>query len=403
ATITSVMFQRLRKVRLAAISSRVLRVLYYYARVLGVLSFGIERKTSDGSLVARKQHRFKWYCLSLRIACVTAVCFFCVPYVFEIQDRYDFILQCIRLMSSLLCSICICILQTVYEHELIRLINNFLRLFRRVHRLWSQRKFGFGAKREFFLMFFKCVCLIYEFKCELVELGNPPDWLPIIPVFGEMVIEISSLMIIHIGFLGYLCVAALYTEVNNFVRFELRRQLRSLERPGGGFVTRRQLRIVGNRLDECLDVYNEIERVGGTFHRLLQLPVTLILMSKIFATTVLLFEVIIQAGSHLSMAGMWGLVFKSFTDVILLTLAVNEAVGSSRIVRRLSLENCPLSEDKEWNMKWEMFLSRLNFFEFRVRPLGLFEVSNEMILLFISGMITYFTYVVQYGMQTNRL
>lgn len=50
-----------------------------------------------------------------------------------------------------------------------------------------------------------------------------------------------------------------------------------------------------------------------------------------------------------------------------------------------------------------MFLSRLNHFEFRVKPLGLFEVSNEVILFFFSGMITYFTYVVQYGMQTNRL
>jgi len=53
--------------------------------------------------------------------------------------------------------------------------------------------------------------------------------------------------------------------------------------------------------------------------------------------------------------------------------------------------------------QWEMFLSRLNFFEFRVRPLGLFEVSNEVILLFISSMITYFTYVVQYGIQTHLL
>lgn len=48
-------------------------------------------------------------------------------------------------------------------------------------------------------------------------------------------------------------------------------------------------------------------------------------------------------------------------------------------------------------------MSRLNIFEFRVRPLGLFEVSNEVILFFLSSMITYFTYVVQYGIQTNQL
>ncbi|KAH8335450.1 hypothetical protein KR074_002149, partial [Drosophila pseudoananassae] len=402
-SLTSVMIQLLRKVRLPVISAGILRFCYYYGRVLGVVSFGIERRVSDGSWAGRKQHRFKWYCLSLRILCTILVCLFCAPYVLEIEDPYDLTVQSIRLTSCFLCSICILVLQTVYEHELLRMINGLLRLFRRVRCLWSQKKFGFGGKREFFLLFFKSVCLAYEFKCHVAQLANPPDWLPTATILGESVIEIGSLMIIHIGFLGYMSIAALYSEVNGFVRLELRRHLKSLERPGGGFVTRRHLRIVGNRLDECIEVYDEIERVGSSFHRLFELPVSMILMFKIFATAVLSFEVIIDNDSYPSKVGMWGLVLKSFADVILLTLAVHEAVGGSRVVRRLSLENCPLSEDKEWNMKWEMFLSRLNLFEFRVRPLGLFEVSNEVILFFFSGMITYFTYVVQYGMQTNRL
>ncbi|KAH8421548.1 hypothetical protein KR009_006998, partial [Drosophila setifemur] len=122
-----------------------------------------------------------------------------------------------------------------------------------------------------------------------------------------------------------------------------------------------------------------------------------------------------------SKAGLWGIVIKSFADVILLTLAVHEAVSSSRMVRQFSLENSPITDHKDWHMKvgfaittflisltylifqWEMFLGRLNFFEFRVNLLGLFDVSNEVIVLFISSMITYFTYVVQYGLQTSRL
>lgn len=50
-----------------------------------------------------------------------------------------------------------------------------------------------------------------------------------------------------------------------------------------------------------------------------------------------------------------------------------------------------------------MFLSRLNFYEFRVRPLGLFEISNELILVYLSGLVTYITYIVQYGMQTHQI
>ncbi|XP_017007339.2 putative gustatory receptor 93c [Drosophila takahashii] len=397
------MIERLRKVSLPALSAVILFCSYHYARILGVICFDIGQRTSDKSLVARNQHRFKWFCLSVRLISATSVCCFCAPYVAEIEDPYEWMLQCLRLSASLICAACIVVVQIGYDKELLLLVNSFLRLFRRLRRLSSLKRIGFGGKREFFLLTFKFTCLVYELYCELGQLWNLPDWLSFFTIACEIILEIGSLMIIHIGFFGYLSVAALYSEANRFVRSELRRQLRSLERPGGGPVSRRQLRIVENRLDECISVYDEIERVGRSFHRLLELPVLIILIGKIFATTVLSYEVIIRAELYPSKVGMWGLVVKSFADVILLTLAVHEAVSSSRVIRRLSLENCPISDHKEWHVKWEMFLSRLNFFEFRVRPLGLFEVSNEVILLFLSSMITYFTYVVQYGIQTNLL
>ncbi|KAH8243617.1 hypothetical protein KR032_008895 [Drosophila birchii] len=397
------MFQRLRKVSLPWLSAYILFYSYHYARVLGVVCFRIDNRRTEASMVVRKQHQLKWFSLSLRLICSTAVCCFCAPTVADIEDPYEYFLQCLRLTASFACSICIVVVQMGYEQELFRMINNFMRLFRRLRRLWCQKKFGFGGKREFFLLFMKSVCLVYELYCELRQLWDSPHYLALGTMICEIFLEIGSLMFLHIGFLGYLTVAALYSEANSFVRVELRRQLRSLERPGGGPVSRRHLRIVECRLDECISIYDEIERVGQSFHRLFELPLLIILISKIFSTTVLSYEVIIRAELYPDKAGLWGLVVKSFADVILLTLAVHEAVSSSRIVRRLSLENCPLSDHKEWHVKWEMFLSRLNFFEFRVRPLGLFEVSNEVILLFLSSMITYFTYVVQSGIQTNRL
>nr|XP_036673094.1 putative gustatory receptor 93c isoform X2 [Drosophila suzukii]XP_036673095.1 putative gustatory receptor 93c isoform X2 [Drosophila suzukii] len=399
----SVMIERLRKLSLPAVTAAILFCSYHYGRVLGVICFDIGKRTSDQSLVGRNRNRLKWYCLSLRLISATSVLCFCAPHVAEIEDRYIWMLQFLRLSASLICSICIIVVQIGYEKELLRMINSFLRLFRRVRRLSSLKRIGFGGKREFFLLTIKFICLVYELYCELCQLGHLHTLLMLSTMMWDIILEIGSLMIIHIGFFGYLTVAALYTELNRFVRGELRRQLRSLERPGGGPVSRRQLRIVENRLDECISVYDEIERVGRSFHRLFEFPVLIILIVKIFATAVLSYEVIIRSELYPSKAGMWGLVVKSFADVILLTLAVHEAVSSSRVVRHLSLENCPISDHKEWHVKWEMFLSRLNFFEFRVRPLGLFEVSNEVILLFISSMITYFTYVVQYGIQTHLL
>lgn len=46
-----------------------------------------------------------------------------------------------------------------------------------------------------------------------------------------------------------------------------------------------------------------------------------------------------------------------------------------------------------FSLQIEMFLSRLNFYEFRVRPLGLFEVSNELLLVYFSAVVTYLTYI----------
>ncbi|EDV54233.1 putative gustatory receptor 93c [Drosophila erecta] len=397
------MMKSLKKVSLPALSAAILFCSYHYGRVLGVICFDIGQRTSDNSLVARSKQQFKWFCLSFRLISATAVCCFCAPNVAVIEDPHEWLLQCLRLSASLICGTCIMVVQICYEKELLRMINSFLRLFRRVRRLSSLQRFGFGGKREFVLLLFKFICLVYELYCELYQLWRLPDLASWLSMLCDIFLEIGSLMIIHIGFVGYLSVAALYSEVNRFARVELRRQLRSLERPAGGPVGRRQLRIVEYRVDECISVYDEIERVGRTFHRLLELPVLITLLGKIFGTIILSYEVIIRAELYPSKIGMWGLVVKSFADVILLTLAVHEAVSSSRMMRRLSLENCPISDHKEWHVKWEMFLSRLNFFEFRVRPLGLFEVSNEFILLFLSSMITYFTYVVQYGIQTNRL
>lgn len=48
-----------------------------------------------------------------------------------------------------------------------------------------------------------------------------------------------------------------------------------------------------------------------------------------------------------------------------------------------------------------MFYNRLHYTEFCVRPLGLFEVSNELFLVFLSALVSYLTYVMQYRMQAS--
>jgi len=163
----SVMIERLRKVSLPAVSAAILFCSYHYGRVLGVICFDIGKRTSDQSLVGRNRNRLKWYCLSLRLISATSVMCFCAPHVAEIEDRYIWMLQFLRLSASLICSICIIVVQIGYEKELLRMINSFLRLFRRVRRLSSLKRIGFGGKREFFLLTIKFICLVYELYCSI--------------------------------------------------------------------------------------------------------------------------------------------------------------------------------------------------------------------------------------------
>jgi len=46
-----------------------------------------------------------------------------------------------------------------------------------------------------------------------------------------------------------------------------------------------------------------------------------------------------------------------------------------------------------------MFVTHMNLNEFRVRFLGLFDVSNKLFLLIASGLVCYLVFIVQFVMQ----
>jgi len=159
--------------------------------------------------------------------------------------------------------------------------------------------------------------------------------------------------------------------------------------------------------------------VSRSFQQLFDLPLFLSLAQSLLAMSMVSYHAILRRQYSFN---LWGLVIKLLIDVVLLTMSVHSAVNGSRLIRRLSFENFYVTDSQSYHQKvspgaiilrikyntfpilqLELFLGRLQHQELRVFPLGLFEVSNELTLFFLSAMVTYLVFLVQYGMQSQQI
>ncbi|KAH8243616.1 hypothetical protein KR032_008896, partial [Drosophila birchii] len=371
------------------ISALLLRSCFLYATFFGVITFGIQRK-EDSQLVARDRRGYRWFCVVIRLL----VSFF-YGYSYEAwagqyaTEGYLRVFFAFRLAGCLVCSAIILVMQVWFAEELLGLVNTYLELFRRL-KLLTQRgaNFGFGGSHELVLLSFKAISLLFVFLAFRLQLS---PWI-LLTILCDLYTSISTGMIMHLCFIGYLSLGILYKDLNNYVDCQLRAQLGSLE------CEEQPSREVINNLDKCLVLYEDIHQVTLRFQRLFDLPLFLTLVQSLSAMAMVSYHAILR-GQYI--CNLWGLVIKLLIDVVLLTMSVHSAICGSRLVKRLSLENYYVTESKSYHMKMDIFLGRLNHQELRVRPLGLIEVSNELTLFFLSAMVTYLTFLVQYGMQSR--
>lgn len=336
---------RRRRLRAGTVASRILAYGSRYARFVGFIWFAIDASPSDGSLVASNRHWYKWFCLLTRIAISSLSVCMDVNRLMELDDPHAILFLCIRLTCSLVCCIIILIMQFCYARRILRVINGFLGLFRRIRALPGCQDMSFGGKRELTLLIFKLICVFYELICELPMLCSRFELEFNLDILFNIYTFTNAALIAHSCFVGFLSLGALYDQLNRYVRHELRRQLRSLEHVNPG---RREFRSAAYRLDECLSIYVDIQRVGNSFQQLMDLPICLILLILFLGLTVVSYEIMCSNFRHV---GLWLLVVKTFFDVVLFTLSVHGASTSSRVIRRLSLENCYVCDRNDWNMK----------------------------------------------------
>ncbi|XP_023166400.2 putative gustatory receptor 93c [Drosophila hydei] len=381
----------------SSFSASVLRVSLKYATLMGIICFSVKSEGSDGRLVAKNREWYKWFCLISR----TLMCGLCIKihknFLLSLNASHFTIILIIRICIFIVGAIFTLVIQFRYGQRVVNLVNRLLMLFQRIYALPGNRYKGYGGKWVLTLLLLKVISLMYE-SCYLIpELILDFNTSFALVVFSDVYNNVNAFIIWHVYFVTFLSIGIIYDQVNSYVRHELRQQLSELNSSNGLPVSRRKLNAAGHCLDECLAIYEEVYQVGNNFHRLFEFPLCVILMFGFLIVASAVFILLKQCGDN----GLWLTPLKTLLDILLLTVSVHIASCNSRVVRRLSLENYFVGESKDWHMKLEMFLSRLNYNEFRVRLLGLFEVSNELILVFMSALVTYITYIMQYEMQSN--
>ncbi|XP_013113483.2 putative gustatory receptor 93c [Stomoxys calcitrans] len=69
----------------------------------------------------------------------------------------------------------------------------------------------------------------------------------------------------------------------------------------------------------------------------------------------------------------------------------------------MRLENIVLDENVEWERQVELFLYRLNLYDFKLTILNFFDVGNSMSLAFISGIFTAFSIFTPFAIKDYRI
>ncbi|KAH8333600.1 hypothetical protein KR059_001158 [Drosophila kikkawai] len=381
------MFEFFRQMSVPKVSAVILRWMFYLASYLGILCFKFKATTDDKVAMQENGQLWKWFLALFRVGGLCVLIFTSLQWIIMLKDLLRKFLHIIRILANIASSLCLLRLHLLQGTDCTHVVNRFLQLFVKVKMLFKTKRSGFGGKYELVLLILALSGLIYEgmFILHLYQLKK--YW--IIDVY----LSISNKLIMHIAFVGYLTLGLLYADLNNFVSTEFRSQLESLEEQP----TRRKLRKARKSLDKCLTLYKDVQSLTFLFQKIFNLPLLLSLVRNYITVALISYSTFINLDISLS----WLLTNISIEilNMLLLTLSVHRTKLQFKSIHRLVLENCHLIENKEWNRTLEVFFTHLNLYEFRVRPLGLFDISNELFFDFLSALITYLTVVIQYGMQ----
>lgn len=338
------------------VSVCILRGSLNYATVMGIICFSVKSTGSGGRLVAKNRKWYKWVCLILRIVICGQFIHIHSSLMFSFKASHIRTILIMRVFIYVVCGVYTAVIQFWYGDRVVDLVNSFLRLFQRIHALRGSEDVCYGSKWVLTLLLLKVIGLMYE-SCYLIP-GRISDINAgyLLTTICELYNTVNASVMLNVYFVAYLSIGIIYDQVNSYIRQELRQQLNELKTINGTPASRRKLKAAAQRLDECLEIYDEIPRVVESFHSLFEFPLCVVLMFKFLSIGSITFFIMKNLGG----VSLWLMVLKILLDILLLTVAVHIARSISRVIRWLSVENYYITNNKDWHMKVNIMIASLN-------------------------------------------
>ncbi|XP_037943314.1 putative gustatory receptor 93c [Teleopsis dalmanni] len=161
----------------------------------------------------------------------------------------------------------------------------------------------------------------------------------------------GSIMILHICFLGYICIGSLYSNMNNFMRNDFCCRLEQLDNDMKRCTSshtkyyKKRLRDISKELSDCSMIFERIYKACQNFHRLIELPVCYTFLFSFATSATSLFFTFWQY--RLTNVFLWGCpvsCLKVCTDILLMTLAAYSAVNNGEMIKNVNLYTVNISD-----------------------------------------------------------
>ncbi|KAH8241317.1 hypothetical protein KR032_007849 [Drosophila birchii] len=371
--------------RASKVSAVILRGMLKFAILVGIVNF--RPKTTERGRMEMEScflHRSCLKCLSviLRLMPLIGYEYDYVLWIMDKKDLVDILLHSSFIGLTVSCYLWILGLQLFHEKPVIELVNKILRLISRVRALPLQRSIEFGDKRE--LIFIILILLsqvgdfVYMFLSDFSN-ENIIGWL------GLTYVAMSTQAITRINIVWYLYVGAMYAKVNEYASL----QMRNLRNPQGYKI-----------LEETARLYREIHDIVSSFQDMFNLCLTLCMMQSLLFFVVFSYQMINDLDLYDSL--MWSTFAKTLFDLLIICLAVEGAGNQFKGIRQIQSEMCCFEDDKDLRRLVDVLGTQVNLYPFRVSLLGLCEISMELYLKIVFGVICYLIFVIQCVLQIKN-
>ncbi|KAH8255351.1 hypothetical protein KR038_001544 [Drosophila bunnanda] len=368
--------------KVSTVSVIILRGWFFYIRCIGAVFWQfkpIKGKEMEMEESLWKRSWWKWISIICRFVPLCVNVYTGCIFIWKLPTLVDQVLNFARLVIINSCCLSLMHLQIFHGGEVIRLINQNLCLYNRILALLTRSKIGFGGRRELCLIIISLGCQVQEVVFLLALFRFRINRRNILSWSSCTYIIICSNMIKRFCSIWYLSLGVLFSNLNKCVCLEVQYNRRK------------------QKLKKAMALFREISFLNTSLQRISDKYLFLSLAQTFISMISISYKMI--ADRQFYQFWIWFSFVKILFDMLTLSLAIEGAVNQFGYIRELIPDMFFLSELTEWNRKMEVFVTHLNLYQFRVRLLGLFDISNKFFPVVVTGMITYLVFIVQFVMQ----